>query len=337
MPDIRLAQFPRNSRAQIRLYNLAATRRPHLQLDIAGEAAALQPAPLANIPSDPVALTAGSGSAWLTLAPTLFERWLRPWTGGEALTHLPPALRNAARQAALTPLFDALKTATGMLFNLTDLPAPTPESAIPLGLWLTDETHPSGVLRLDDPAAAVLATHLERLPITAMDQEPWPNLPVAVTPWIGQTRLTLAEFQQIESGDILLLSPSMSDAMFELILRQARRPLAVARFLNPRQLCIDRLAPTAMSEHELARAADAPPSALNPDDLDIRIDFDLGHLTLPLRELRAIQPGYSFELDQHGPQPVRLVSGSQVIGYGELVQIDDRLGVRVTALLQSSE
>ena len=88
---------------------------------------------------------------------------------------------------------------------------------------------------------------------------------------------------------------------------------------------------------EPSQAPNPAPAPLNPDDLEIRLDFDLGHLTLPLRELRTIQPGYSFELDRPDPQPVRILAGSQVIGYGELVQIDDRLGVRVTSLIQSPE
>ncbi len=88
---------------------------------------------------------------------------------------------------------------------------------------------------------------------------------------------------------------------------------------------------------EPSQTPDPVPAPLNPDDLDIRLDFDLGHLTLPLRELRTIQSGYSFELDRPNPQPVRILAGSQVIGYGELVQIDDRLGVRVTTLIHSPE
>ncbi|NJN46695.1 MAG: YscQ/HrcQ family type III secretion apparatus protein, partial [Candidatus Competibacteraceae bacterium] len=61
---------------------------------------------------------------------------------------------------------------------------------------------------------------------------------------------------------------------------------------------------------------------------------DLGHLTLPLGELQNLQPGYSFELDVPAIGPVRILAGSQVIGRGELVHIEDRLGVRVIELFK---
>lgn len=326
-PEIRPAQFRRCSPTQVRLHNLAATRR--LTLDIAGEAATLRPGSITDRTGEAIALVAGSGNAWLTLAPALLECWLRSWIGGETLSRLPPALRVAARQAALAPLCAALTAATGIAFTLAEGHAPPPVATIPLEVWLADAGPPGAVLHLDAATALALAVRLERLPMAAPGQEWWLTLPVALTLWIGQTYLTLREFQQIERGDLVLLQPAASGIALELILRHAHRSLAVAR-LNHSQLLIHGLLPAAMSE-PTARPA------LDPDDLEIRIDFDLGQLTLPLRELRAIQPGYSFELAPPGPQPVRIVAGSQVIGYGELVQIDERLGVRVTTWLQSPE
>lgn len=325
-PDLRPAQFRRYSPAQVRLDNLAATRR--LVLDIAGAAATLRPGSVAERPEEAIALVAGSSNAWLTLAPARLERWLRPWIGGETLSRLPLALRDAAHQAALTPLFTALTTTTGMVFTLAEGHPLPPAATNSLDLWLTDDGQPSAVLHLDAAAMVALAVLLERLPMATPNQEPWPTLPVVTTLWIGQTRLTLREFEQIERGDIVLLPPSLSGSTLELVLRHARRSLAVAH-LDHHQLLIDRLLPATMSEP--AATAHLP---LNPDDLEIRIDFDLGQLTLPLRELRAIQPGYSFVLTPPGPQPVRIVAGSQVMGYGELVQIDERLGVRITTWFQ---
>lgn len=336
MPDIRPAQFPHEPCSQIRLCNLVVTRRLVLPLEIAGESSALWMGPTADLPGTPIALTAGSGNVWLTLTPALFQQWLQPWIGHEPLTRLPPALREAAREAALAPLLTALKATTGLAFALTESSTPPPETCAQIGLWRTDSPAgtPDGVLHLDDAVAAALTARLERLPAAAPSSEPWPALPIEVTLWLGQTRLTVQECRGLEISDILLLPPAAPDAALELILRHAGRPLA-ATHLHRRQLLIDRLVPTAMSERSPVPAAPQPP--LDPDQLEIRLDFDLGYLTVPLRELRTIQPGYSFELDRPDPQAVRIVAGAQVIGYGELVQIDDRLGVRVTALHQAPE
>lgn len=327
MPDIRPAQWPTLTPAQQRLDNLLATRRPTLQL--ADERMTLQSGGAA-ISGDWIALAAGSSRAGLIVTPTLLERWLQPWIGGETLSRLPPALGEAARQAALAPFLTALRSATGLGFTLTETARPT--GATQLSLSSDAAGSPSAALYLDPTASAVLTAHLQRLPPVTLEQEPWPTLPVAVTLWIGQTHLTPREFAQIEPGDILLLPPEWSAATARLTLRQGRRWLATGD-LRRGQFLIDRVLSTPMSEP----VADPAPAPLNPDDLEIRIDFDLGHLTLPLQELRALQPGYSFTLTRPGPQPVRIVAGHQVLGYGELVQIDERLGVRVTTLFPSPD
>ncbi len=200
-------------------------------------------------PGDPIALATGSGNAWLMLKPPLLEQWLQPWIGSETLSRLPPALRHAARHAALNPLLTALNVATGLVFDLTESPVPLPESPARLGLWSSDVVvgDASAILYLDDATAAALTAHLERLPVATVAPEPWPTLPVNVTPWIGQTHLTPQELRSLEIGDVLLLPPSAPDVPLELMLRQSGRPLAVVR-LHHRQLLIDRLVPAVMSE-----------------------------------------------------------------------------------------
>ena len=88
-----------------------------------------------------------------------------------------------------------------------------------------------------------------------------------------------------------------------------------------------------MSNNRQANA-DESQALADPKALEITLRFDLGQLTLPLGELQQIQPGYSFELELPAPGQVRIVAGTQLIGRGELVQIEDRLGVRVTALFK---
>ena len=85
------------------------------------------------------------------------------------------------------------------------------------------------------------------------------------------------------------------------------------------------------------QTAESSNTGLTAEDLEIRLSFDLGHLSLPLGELQNLQPGYSFELDMPASGSVRIHAGAQLIGRGELVQIDDRLGVRVTELFSPSD
>ncbi len=76
-------------------------------------------------------------------------------------------------------------------------------------------------------------------------------------------------------------------------------------------------------------AASGPPAL---DGIEIRLGFDLGEKTLTLGELMAMQPGKVLALDVPLPRLVAIRANGTLIGHGELVQIADRVGVRVMEL-----
>ena len=69
------------------------------------------------------------------------------------------------------------------------------------------------------------------------------------------------------------------------------------------------------------------PDAL-PDDIQVPVHFDLGAMTLPLKTLQAIQPGFIFELQADPSSPVVISVNGRNIGRGELVLVDGRLAIR---------
>lgn len=68
---------------------------------------------------------------------------------------------------------------------------------------------------------------------------------------------------------------------------------------------------------------------LDHQQLPVELTFDLGYQTLTLEQLNQLQPGYIFELDQPITKPVTVRANGKVIGQGELVNANDRLGVRL--------
>ncbi|WP_204324245.1 FliM/FliN family flagellar motor switch protein, partial [Stenotrophomonas maltophilia] len=60
--------------------------------------------------------------------------------------------------------------------------------------------------------------------------------------------------------------------------------------------------------------------------------FELGRRSLPLSEIRALGAGHVFDLGLDPDQPVDLVANGTRIGRGEIVEIGERVGVRVTRL-----
>ena len=64
-------------------------------------------------------------------------------------------------------------------------------------------------------------------------------------------------------------------------------------------------------------------------NLEVTLRFGVGSAVKKLEELASVQPGHIFETDMPLEQPVTIEVNGAVIGRGELVQVGDKLGVRV--------
>jgi type III secretion system YscQ/HrcQ family protein len=67
----------------------------------------------------------------------------------------------------------------------------------------------------------------------------------------------------------------------------------------------------------------------------IRVHIILTEIELTLAELSALAAGSILEVDRCPADPVRLAVNGKVTGSGELIDIEDKLGVRISAWSQS--
>ena len=67
-----------------------------------------------------------------------------------------------------------------------------------------------------------------------------------------------------------------------------------------------------------------------PGSLDLCLRFELGRLHLSLDQLRALGPGVVLELTGGSPHEIAIACGGTRVGYGEVVDVEGRLGVRIT-------
>ena len=65
--------------------------------------------------------------------------------------------------------------------------------------------------------------------------------------------------------------------------------------------------------------------------------FDLGDIELTLAELKALVPGQVIDLAREPGSAVRVTVNGRRIGAGEIVEIEGRLGVRITELTGRNE
>ena len=94
-------------------------------------------------------------------------------------------------------------------------------------------------------------------------------------------------------------------------------------------------APKPMAAEKPAEAAPATDLAKKLEALEVRLSFEVGEKALAIETLRSITPGFTFELENPAQKPVIIKLDGKAIGRGELLQIGEKVGVRVMDFSQN--
>ncbi len=164
-----------------------------------------------------------------------------------------------------------------------------------------------------------LASKMEALP--AFDPS---EVAVPTHVEIGRTVLTISELRKLRSFDVVLMDYTeyLDDGR---VLVRCGSSLAFHGKVD--QSCV--------ILEDLVASADVGESLLaskGTDDLPCELRFELARLSVPFAEWTAIQPGHVLNLPPRPDDSVALVAGNVTLGCGDIVQIGDRLGVRLTSL-----
>jgi flagellar motor switch/type III secretory pathway protein FliN len=187
---------------------------------------------------------------------------------------------------------------------------------------------------------------------------------------LGALRLSMREFRALKSGDVVILEASPSELLllrvdsitfrfaetpdgFELIAIERRRTgrvFATGEESGVMKSDFDDLDDD-VEENAAEMAADEEEDDTDEEDdeasatgqgmaefLNVVVDFDLGEIRLPLSELQSWRQGTVVVLDappRSGEVSVTVRVNGQVVGAGDLVRIDDRLGIRLSRLFFS--
>jgi len=72
-------------------------------------------------------------------------------------------------------------------------------------------------------------------------------------------------------------------------------------------------------------------------DIELSVTVEVGRARLRVRDLLALHEGSIVELDRPVGSPVDLLANGRAIARGEIVLVEDQLGIRVTAFNSDAE
>lgn len=188
---------------------------------------------------------------------------------------------------------------------------------------------------------AALAEHIMPGPTGAGPLAGTLTVPADVT--IGRLALTRRELSAIEPGDVVVMAATAAGSVsvrigertFTFFPSQDQYVCGGSTSLEAPRPASFRSEITAMSE---MNTEDRPAENEHPGglaDLVLAVDFDIGRIEIPMATVAGWTPGTVIQMQQPALDsgvPVTLRVNGQAIGTGDIVRIDDRIGVRITRL-----
>lgn len=191
----------------------------------------------------------------------------------------------------------------------------------------SDQRRLDGEIWLDPVACRYLAALLREHP-TSGDETPlddWDALPLVVQLLVGWVDLPASTLQQIELRDVLVLDECLLSGGGQELLLHLGAHLGLNCEIEGQSLRVLEGVKEIMSDATVSLAG----AAGVLDDIPIRLSFDVGEREITLGDLRSIQPGYVFNLGRDPRGVVNIRANGRLVGEGELVDIEGRLGVSV--------
>jgi flagellar motor switch protein FliN/FliY len=65
-------------------------------------------------------------------------------------------------------------------------------------------------------------------------------------------------------------------------------------------------------------------------DVPVQVEVELDRKVLSVAEILALEPGSVIKMNRSAGENIDILAGGTVLGYGEIVIIEDSVGVRIT-------
>ena len=265
-----------------------------------------------EINHQPVTLYTGSA---------LIDRMMPANLGSQVLLSLPKELMLAALEARLQKLLEGLMQSLGIAVRFTDLIAKEESAAAELMMNIQIEGRDYPVYLQSTPIVVEL---LKLLPAQIQPQT------TDVTVWagleLGRAKVSNEEASNLGVNDIVFFDFHVTGQ--QLIIRLSPDVAFLGEAAESQITIKHRMDPMANDQiHH-----DQNPIDLS--DIDVDLVFEVGRQQFSAQEVQALRAGHIFELDRPVEQPVQVKAGGKVIAECQLVQINNRLGARITRIVE---
>jgi type III secretion protein Q len=230
----------------------------------------------------------------------------------------------AALEFTASALLDRVETAARKSLRIVSVSA-RPAAGLEAYGWKarSQDGEIEGDLLLDGAASRFLAAALREQPAIPTDLN-WDALPLRLRLMVGWVDLSASALRSVALRDVVLLDECLLSADNRLMMLLGPR-LGVLCGLDGCELQVLEGVQEIMADIDDTVAA----SSGLIDDVPVRLTFDLGEREISLGDLRGLQPGYLFNLGRDPRSTVSIRANGRLIGDGELVDIEGRVGVSV--------
>ena len=269
------------------------------------------------------------------------------------------SIQNMAAENILSPVIEWIEQAFELKITVVDYyrGIPNLQKQLSFPFYYQENENDSvskGRIALSKDLKMPLFKQLKRWPSiqnTAID-----TLRLSTALVIGSTIITAAELNTVERGDVIFLDQDIYSEGYHMWAHFPPYTLITLR-KEPRMATQNNaITPSASSTENMTNVSveavtdgDIPTQSqsennedqstaenLSLDTLEIKLDFDLGSISLSLAQIKQLTPGYVFSVGRPLEHSVNISSNGQRLASGELVDINGIVGVRVTDLYKKN-
>jgi type III secretion protein Q len=288
----------------------------------------------------------GNASVRIRLDISLLDTAIEALTGSKADIELPAEIHAILVEAALDRVFTLVEKTTRKRFSLISVQKVANQEKIiekNLHRYLHGVTFELDDGRYKYQAEAwvdalglgFIANSFRLLPSLPQPVNSWSTLPLHLALTVGWTSLALNDIRGLAMGDVVLLDECFISDSFDCIVVMLGPKRAIEARIEGTRLCLIEEKEGILEDFEEDEAdnPEALESSASLDDLPVRLRFDLGERVVPLSELQTLGPGYVLELGREIRRAVTIRANGCVIGEGELIDIDGRIGVSIQKII----